>query len=147
MDRTLLRENLKLTPEERLGNLMAAQRLLDELAAQRLAQAADLRLPNGARDGSFPAMKTTIDSAGRLVIPRELRRAAGLEPGMALEVRLEGGVVMVEPAPTPVVLERRGRFVVARPVRPGPVLTEQTVRETRERLQAERGATRGRTQD
>lgn len=35
VDRTLLRENLKLTPEERLRNLMAAQRLLDELAAQR----------------------------------------------------------------------------------------------------------------
>jgi hypothetical protein len=34
VDRTLLRENLKLTPEERLRNLMAAQRLLDELAAQ-----------------------------------------------------------------------------------------------------------------
>ncbi|MFL5395469.1 MAG: AbrB/MazE/SpoVT family DNA-binding domain-containing protein, partial [Myxococcales bacterium] len=34
-------------------------------------------------------MKSTIDSAGRLVIPRDLRRAAGIEPGMSLELRVE----------------------------------------------------------
>jgi len=33
IDRTLLRENLKLTPEERLLKLMALQRFADELRA------------------------------------------------------------------------------------------------------------------
>lgn len=91
-------------------------------------------------------MKTTIDAAGRLVIPRELRKKAGLEPGMALEVRVEDGVVLVEPAPTQVVFKRRGRFVVAQRTEAGPVLTEQTVRETRDRISDERGAPRGRDQ-
>ncbi|MGE5278116.1 MAG: AbrB/MazE/SpoVT family DNA-binding domain-containing protein, partial [Acidobacteriota bacterium] len=34
-------------------------------------------------------MKTTIDAAGRLVIPRRIRREAGLEAGSELEIRLE----------------------------------------------------------
>ncbi len=88
-------------------------------------------------------MKSTIDGAGRLVIPRELRRAAGLEPGMPLDLRVEDGAVLIEPAPTPVRMERRRRFVVARPSRTMPALTGRVVEETRERLGLERGATRG----
>jgi AbrB family looped-hinge helix DNA binding protein len=79
-------------------------------------------------------MKSTIDGAGRIVIPREVRRTAGFEPGMPLDVRVEGGVVVIEPAPTPVRMERRGRFVVAQPSRPVPTLTERTVQETRDSL-------------
>jgi len=89
-------------------------------------------------------MKSTIDSAGRLVIPRELRRAAGLEPGMALELRVEDGAVVIEPAVTPVRIERRGRFVVARPLVEIPPLTNETVERTRSRLRAERGTSGGR---
>jgi AbrB family looped-hinge helix DNA binding protein len=89
-------------------------------------------------------MKSTIDEAGRIVIPRDVRRAAGLEPGMPLDVRVDGGAVIIKPAPTPVSFERRGRFVVAQPARPVAALTERTVQDTRERLHAERGAGRGR---
>lgn len=88
-------------------------------------------------------MKSTIDDAGRLVIPRELRRAAGIEPGMSLELRFEDGAVLIEPAPTPVELVRRKHFVVARPSRAMAALTDRTVQETRERMVLERGATRG----
>jgi len=89
-------------------------------------------------------MKSTIDAAGRLVIPRDLRRAAGIEPGVPLELRVEDGAVVIEPATTPVRLERRGRFVVARPSVPIPPLTNETVEETRNRVAAERGTQRGR---
>jgi AbrB family looped-hinge helix DNA binding protein len=90
------------------------------------------------------AMKSTIDEAGRLVIPRDLRQAAGIEPGMALELRVEDGAVVIEPATTPVKMERRGRFVVVRPLVDLPPLTSETVERTRNRLAAERGKYRGR---
>jgi AbrB family looped-hinge helix DNA binding protein len=89
-------------------------------------------------------MKSTIDSAGRLVIPRDLRRAAGIEPGMPLELRVEDGAVVIEPAATPVRIDRRGRFVVARPLVEIPPMTSHTVEQTRSRLRAERGAYGGR---
>ena len=88
-------------------------------------------------------MKIAIDEAGRLVIPREVRRAAGIEPGMALQVRVDDGAVIIEPAPTPVKITRRGGFFVAEPARTGPALTGHTVQATRERLQAEQGVSRG----
>lgn len=59
------------------------------------------------------AMRTTIDAAGRLVIPKEIRRAAGLEAGTELDVRLRNGVVEVEPVLRPVKLVREGHFLVA----------------------------------
>ena len=43
-------------------------------------------------------MKTTIDKAGRVVIPKKIRDAAGIEPGMELDVRLCDGRVEIEPA-------------------------------------------------
>ena len=60
-------------------------------------------------------MTTTMDAAGRLVIPREIRRKASLEPGVPLEVRCRDGVIEIEPQPLAVTLERRGRLLIARP--------------------------------
>ena len=85
-------------------------------------------------------MITTIDSAGRLVIPKDVRREAGLRPGMSLEVRVRDGRVEIEPAPLDVRLERRGRFLVAVPKDRVPPLTAGTVEETRRRLRRDRGA-------
>ena len=42
-------------------------------------------------------MRTTIDKAGRLVIPRELRERIGLAGGGEVEVRLDGAAVRIEP--------------------------------------------------
>lgn len=59
-------------------------------------------------------MRTTIDAAGRLVVPKALRRAARLLPGSEVEVRLaDGGRIEIEPAPARVRLERRGGLLVA----------------------------------
>lgn len=54
-----------------------------------------------------------MDAAGRLVIPKEIRRQAGLQPGVLLDVRWHDGRIEIEPAPSPVTLVRKGRFVVA----------------------------------
>jgi AbrB family looped-hinge helix DNA binding protein len=79
------------------------------------------------------AMITTIDAAGRLVIPGPVRREAALEPGVPLEVRWRDGIIEIEPQPIPVTLEKRGRLLVAKPkvkVRPlGAAAVERTRRE------------------
>jgi AbrB family looped-hinge helix DNA binding protein len=83
-------------------------------------------------------MKTSIDSAGRLVIPKEIRREAGLRPGTLLEIRWEGGRIEIEPAPLPVKLVRRGRLLVAEPVADPGALDRATVEKTRRSLRRER---------
>jgi AbrB family looped-hinge helix DNA binding protein len=83
-------------------------------------------------------MKTTIDAAGRLVIPKEIRRKAGLQPGMPLEVRWQDGHIEIEPATTPIRLVRRGRLLVAVPDSDIEPLRAATVEETREALMRER---------
>ena len=65
-------------------------------------------------------MRTTIDKAGRVVIPAAARDRAGLAPGTALEVSVdEFGVRLERVAPGPR-LVRVGKRLVARPTaRPG----------------------------
>jgi AbrB family looped-hinge helix DNA binding protein len=84
-------------------------------------------------------MRSTIDSAGRLVIPKDVRRDAGLRSGMAVEIVARNGRVEIEPAPLPVRLVKKGRLLVAVPRQKVPPMTAQTVERTRERLRGERG--------
>jgi AbrB family looped-hinge helix DNA binding protein len=72
----------------------------------------------------------TIDSAGRLVVPKPLREEAGLRPGVELTIRLREGRLEIEPAPREVRLERRGRVLVAEAKEPGDELTRATVART-----------------
>lgn len=83
-------------------------------------------------------MITTMDSAGRLVIPREIRREAGLEPDTPLEVRWRDGVIEIEPQPLAVKLEKRGRLLVAVPRAKVPALTTDMVERTRRKIRRER---------
>ena len=87
-------------------------------------------------------MKTTIDPAGRLVIPKEIRREAGLRPGMPLDVRLREGRIEIEPAPLPVKLVRKGKLLVAVAARDVPALTSETVERTRRAIRRERAGRR-----
>ena len=60
-------------------------------------------------------MRTTIDKAGRVVIPASIRDRAGLAPGTTLEITVDEFGVRLEPvAPSPR-LVRVGRRLVARP--------------------------------
>lgn len=83
-------------------------------------------------------MKTTIDSAGRLVIPKEIRGLARLAPGSTLEVRWRDGRIEIEPASTQVRLQRRGKLLVAIPQEKTEALTTETVEKTRAALIDER---------
>lgn len=79
-------------------------------------------------------MKTTIDAAGRVVIPKALRERLGLAGGRAVEIREREGRLEIEPAPTPMTLVRRGRARAAVPARKLPPLTDEIVRDTIEQL-------------
>ena len=79
-------------------------------------------------------MIVTIDGAGRLVIPRDIREQAHLEPGVPLEIRFRDGRIEIEPAPVSVEIVKRGRLRVAVPSGAAPRLTEKAVREVRDRL-------------
>jgi AbrB family looped-hinge helix DNA binding protein len=60
-------------------------------------------------------MKTTIDKAGRVVIPAPARAQAGLRPGTELEVLVEDfSVRLVRRAPGPKLVRVGGRLM-ARP--------------------------------
>lgn len=85
-------------------------------------------------------MKTTIDAAGRLVIPKKLRDEAGIQPGMELEVSCRDGRIQIEPAEEPIHLEYVDGFLVAVADGPMPVLTRKMVAGTLRELREERGA-------
>jgi AbrB family looped-hinge helix DNA binding protein len=56
-------------------------------------------------------MRTTIDKAGRLVIPKSLRDHVGLRPG-EVEVTVDGTGLRVEPLADDSLDERDGRLVI-----------------------------------
>ena len=87
----------------------------------------------------MPGMRATIDAAGRLVIPKEIRHEAGLKPGMELEVRLRDGVVQIEPAVGPIKLVKKGRFLVAVAEDDGDPLTLEDVERIRGQIERKRG--------
>jgi AbrB family looped-hinge helix DNA binding protein len=78
-------------------------------------------------------MVITMDRAGRVVIPSEIRREAGIQPDTPLEVRWHDGVIEIEPQPIAVKLERRKRLLVAQPRQPVTALRAATVERTRRR--------------
>lgn len=63
-------------------------------------------------------MRTTIDRAGRVVIPAALRERAGLTPGAELEVSADELGIRLERVAAPPRLIRAGGRLVARPTAP-----------------------------
>ena len=79
-------------------------------------------------------MRTTIDAAGRVVIPKQLRQAASLEPGQELEVTERDGRIEIEPVSAPVHLVERDGFLAAESAdEEAPALTASEVRDLLER--------------
>jgi AbrB family looped-hinge helix DNA binding protein len=60
-------------------------------------------------------MRTTIDKAGRVVIPAAVRERAGFSPGTALEVTIDEVGIRLERVAAGPRLVKVGRRLVARP--------------------------------
>ena len=73
-------------------------------------------------------MKTTIDSAGRLVIPKSLRDQLGLSAG-AVEVTTDGAALRVEAIAGGELVDEGGRLVISAA---GAVVTDEMVRDALE---------------
>ncbi len=93
---------------------------------------------DGARCGNLGGMRntveTTIDSAGRVVLPKAVRDQVGIQPGMTLRITVEEGKVEIEPVTREVRIVRKGPLRVAVPVEAGPPLTAETVEQVRREL-------------
>lgn len=79
-------------------------------------------------------MRTVIDAAGRLVVPKAARDELGLTAGTELELRVVDGRIEIETPVTPMRLVDGENGPVAVTDRPMPVLTAETVRDTLERI-------------
>ena len=73
-------------------------------------------------------MKASIDKAGRLVIPKQLRDEVGLAPGTSVEVSVDGVGIRVESVSGKGFEERDGFLVIPATGRP---MTDDDVRERR----------------
>lgn len=82
----------------------------------------------------------SMDESGHLVLPEEVRRDAGLEPGIPLKVTFHEGWVEIEPvleseeepAPQQARIVPKGRLWVVEPVESGEPLTAEVVRQTQD---------------
>lgn len=71
-------------------------------------------------------MRTTIDKAGRLVVPRPLRDRVGLAGGGEVELELDGAAIRIEPVAGSGLREEDGLLMIPMA---GTPLSAATVRE------------------
>jgi AbrB family looped-hinge helix DNA binding protein len=77
-------------------------------------------------------MKTTIDTAGRVVIPKRLRERLGLVGAQRIEIVEREGRLEITAAATPMSLEAGPGGPVAVPDEELPTLTDDVVRATQD---------------
>jgi len=85
-------------------------------------------------------MRTTIDKAGRVIVPKKLRDALWLEPGTEFEVfQLEDGSGLeLKVVPAEFKLVRKGKHLVLEPSRPVRPITAEMVRQILEDVRDKR---------
>jgi AbrB family looped-hinge helix DNA binding protein len=79
-------------------------------------------------------MVTTIDTAGRIVVPKRLREELHFQAGQELELRAVDGRLEIEHPKTAIHLEKRGGRLTAVADREMPTLTAEVVRDTLEQI-------------
>lgn len=77
-------------------------------------------------------MRSTIDQAGRVVIPRAMRQELGWHGGEEIDIEVIDGAVVVSPVTTKVTLVETDDGIVAVPETELPPLTDDIVRRTRD---------------
>jgi AbrB family looped-hinge helix DNA binding protein len=77
-------------------------------------------------------MRTTIDAAGRIVVPKALRDAMGLAAGRKIDMVFTDGRIEIELAPIEVELESKARLPRLVAKSDQPELTDQQVRDALE---------------
>ena len=95
-------------------------------------------ISNGTLDTMIDDITTTIDGAGRVVIPKSLREEAGLFSGTRLQIRLRGGLIEIEAEPREVMIVQQGKLHVAVPVGESETLIRETVENVRRKVRSER---------
>ena len=78
-------------------------------------------------------MRTTIDAAGRIVVPKAIREELAMYGGQELEVTAVDGHIEID-IPSVIHLEEREGHLVGVPDVPIPPLTDEIVRETLEKI-------------
>ena len=71
-------------------------------------------------------MRTTIDAAGRLVIPRAIREQVGVYGPTEVEIALDGAAIRIEPATSGDLAEEGGLLVI--PTTGSPITAEMVDR-------------------
>ena len=71
-------------------------------------------------------MRTTIDAAGRVVLPKPLRLEVGIVPG-EVEIVVDGNALRISPVAGDELTEEDGLLLLP----PGPPMTDEDVRELR----------------
>jgi AbrB family looped-hinge helix DNA binding protein len=79
-------------------------------------------------------MKASIDSLGRVVVPKAIRDALHLRGGESLEVDERDGVIEMRPEPSEVKVVETPEGPVAVPLRDLPPLTDELVRDVLEQV-------------
>jgi AbrB family looped-hinge helix DNA binding protein len=79
-------------------------------------------------------MRATIDTAGRMVIPKSLRDAIGLGEGGEVEIELADGALLVAPPTVRKRVEHHDGRVVIVAEEDLPPLGDEVVREVRDSL-------------
>jgi AbrB family looped-hinge helix DNA binding protein len=82
-------------------------------------------------------MSVTIDSAGRLVVPKAIREEAELRPDLPLTIKCRDRHIEIEPAAQPVTRAKKGRVAVALATNVAS-LSAEAVRRTQQHLRGRR---------
>jgi AbrB family looped-hinge helix DNA binding protein len=83
-------------------------------------------------------MTTTIDRAGRVVIPKSIREIAGFQAGEEIEIEYRDGRIEIEPRPAAMSLKKVGKGLVIVAPPGAPAMSAATVKATLRSVRGER---------